>query len=98
MTYFAADDQKSVEERELEEKIAQLNKQLARAAEELSRATQISSDAEHAAAESALSAERARQDAQRIQVRARNMYRGKYSIFCICSMYLLKYCKSTVAF
>ena len=63
-----ADERRSVEERELEEKIAELNRQMARVAEELTRAEQISSETELAATQSALVAEKARHDAQQIQV------------------------------
>ena len=65
--FFSVEDRKSAEERDLEEKIARLNKELARTSEELARASKISAETEIAASESALTAERARQDAQRMQ-------------------------------
>ncbi|KAK2154992.1 hypothetical protein LSH36_251g00049 [Paralvinella palmiformis] len=62
-----AQEKKTLEERELEAKVSELNKEIAKAAEELTRASQVMLDTEAAAAEASLVAEQAAADARRIQ-------------------------------
>ena len=58
-----------LEERELENKLAQLNRELARAGEELSRSSAVSTETELAATEAGLAAQRAAEEARLMQVK-----------------------------
>ena len=66
--FFAGNQRMSYEERELQLKLANLNKEVAKAAEELARAAQITLESESAAVEASTVAEQAAVEAKRIQV------------------------------
>lgn len=66
--HILANMRMGLDERELEARLAVLNKELAKAAEELVRASSISVESETAAVQAALVAERAAEEAAKIQV------------------------------
>ena len=67
MFLFLDDDTQSIEEKELQEKLARLNAHVAKANAELAEALRLSAETENTAAEAQLAAERAKQEAKNIE-------------------------------